>query len=319
MACNHPLKAFLTGSLTDTGKDDYFISRQLGDLVDVKEVERHGHVVTASAHLVDIGGHTFLTDPIPIPCGRCVGCRLDYAKQWSTRCVLEMAEHPYNYFITLTYNEDCCPAWLSKSDLSGFMKRLRKALGYGEKERIRFFACGEYGTENKRPHYHIILFCERPLLLECKGPNVFHSRLIEKAWPFGFHQVSNAEPGACAYVAGYVNKKALVDPDEFKVPPFLLMSRRPGIGSGYLLDNDILTTLKVYGAFGSKTAYRSVPRFFKNKLGDSWKAQRSRTLITAQRQSDLNGAMVGTQDESEKGFRLDEIYKAALARKERKL
>lgn len=315
MPCNHPLKAFFTGSLTENGKDDYFISRQLGDLCPVESAEKKGHFVTASAPLVSIGGHVFLKDPVLIPCGKCVGCRLDFAKQWSTRCVLEMAYHPFNYFVTLTYNDGCCPSWLCKKDLQGFLKRLRNFLGYGEKDRIRFFACGEYGEHTFRPHYHLILFCDKPLALEAKGINEFLSPVVSKAWPFGFHTVSFAEPGCCAYVAGYVVKKASLDLDRFLVKPFLLMSRKPGIGFAYLADHDLVSTLKVYGSFGSKCSFRGVPRYFKNKLGDLWKDQKERLRLNAERTSILQGSMVGTQNENDKGFCLDAIYKEALAAK----
>ena len=44
---------------------------------------------------------------------------------------------------------------LRKRDFQLFMKRLRKK--YSD-DRIRFYACGEYGSETFRPHYHAILF-----------------------------------------------------------------------------------------------------------------------------------------------------------------
>lgn len=320
MACNHPLKAFLTGSKTLNGKDDYFISRQLGDLCPVSSAVKAGHVVTASAHLKDVNGLAFLTDPVEIPCGRCVGCRLDFARQWSTRCVLEMAYHSYNYFVTLTYNESCCPRWLVKRDLQLFIKRLRQELGYQDNERIRYFACGEYGTENKRPHYHLILFCDKPLVLSFRGPNRFLSSTISKCWTFGFHEVSFAEPGTCAYVAGYVNKKALVDPNEFLEPPFLLMSRRPGIAYQYFADHpDMLESLKVYGHFGDKASFNGIPRYFKNKFGEDWKILQPRLAEKAKRQKALNGSAVGSSDEADIGWSLDAIYKSALESKKRRL
>lgn len=84
-----------------------------------------------------------------IPCGKCIGCRLDYSKNWATRCVLEASQWEHNWFITLTYDEDHLPKWengeycdkngltwidetnewqgyLKPEDMTLFLKRLRK-------------------------------------------------------------------------------------------------------------------------------------------------------------------------------------------------
>ena len=64
--------------------------------------------------------------------------------------------HPHNAYITLTYNDDHLPAngSLQPRDLQLFWKRLRKARTPG----IRYYACGEYGDQTARPHYHAIIF-----------------------------------------------------------------------------------------------------------------------------------------------------------------
>ena len=40
-----------------------------------------------------------------LPCGRCIGCRLDRSKQWAIRLMHEAQQHNKNSFITLTLNE----------------------------------------------------------------------------------------------------------------------------------------------------------------------------------------------------------------------
>lgn len=40
-----------------------------------------------------------------VPCGRCVGCRLDYSREWADRCYLESLTKSPNWFITLTYDD----------------------------------------------------------------------------------------------------------------------------------------------------------------------------------------------------------------------
>ncbi|WNK13917.1 MAG: replication initiator protein [Microvirus sp.] len=165
-----------------------------------------------------------------LPCGTCLGCRLSRAREWALRCSLELSLHDHACWTTLTYDDAHLPPTLDKSHLSGFIKRLRARV---EPARIRFFASGEYGERTARPHYHAILY------------GVSDSPHIPAAWPFGFARVDPLTPAAIAYVAGYCAKKVgwklelgeRVDPTTGEVyeyqPPFLLMSRNPGIAGAH--------------------------------------------------------------------------------------
>lgn len=98
---------------------------------------------------------------VEVPCGKCLECRIQYARVWADRCVLEAKKYKYNYFVTLTYDDHFLPDRnsLDPKDLQLFIKRLRKH--YSKKYpgiKIRFLASGEYGDISWRPHYHIILF-----------------------------------------------------------------------------------------------------------------------------------------------------------------
>ena len=42
---------------------------------------------------------------IKVPCGQCIGCRLERSRQWAIRCVHEASLHEANSFITLTYSQ----------------------------------------------------------------------------------------------------------------------------------------------------------------------------------------------------------------------
>lgn len=44
---------------------------------------------------------------IKLPCGRCIGCRIQRAQDWATRCLHESQQHKDNAFITLTI----APLW----------------------------------------------------------------------------------------------------------------------------------------------------------------------------------------------------------------
>lgn len=94
---------------------------------------------------------------IEVPCGTCLECRIQNARQWADRCVLEAQQYKYNYFVTLTYDDYFLPAKnsLEPRDLQLFLKRLRKKF---KGTKIRFLASGEYGDSSFRPHYHLILF-----------------------------------------------------------------------------------------------------------------------------------------------------------------
>lgn len=274
MSCNHPYKAFKTGTKTATGKDDYvLVMSEYDSALNVMYARKKKPINLARApHKVMEDGKVYLTDPIPIPCGVCSGCRMDRAREWKDRCVLESAHHKHNYFITLTYadvylrydeNGQVC---LFKRDLQLFFKRFRKLF-----PRVRFFACGEYGDHTQRPHYHAILFCDAPLPLDLFAANRYHSPLLEKCWTLGLHEVSEATPAAMAYVAGYCNKK-VKDPDwyNYGVKPFIVMSRKPGIGFEYLTRHDLFQdSMKIYGDFnGQGYGSSSCPRYFRDRVKD---------------------------------------------------
>lgn len=187
-------------------------------------------------------------DSVLIPCGHCPECRKRYAKQWSDRCMIELRNHDSSYFVTLTYDDDTLfkvngiPS-LNKKHLSQFMKDLRQRIhldnrkyGYPEYP-IKFYACGEYGSHTKRPHYHLIIFGLKLRDVQpCpESPNISISPWLSNIWKKGFVSVGDVTPASCSYVAGYVNKKAENDErDKYLAlglqPEFTQMSLRPAIG-----------------------------------------------------------------------------------------
>jgi hypothetical protein len=185
-----------------------------------------------------------------LPCGQCIGCRLDYSRQWAIRCVHEAQMHEDNCFITLTFDNEHIakrknPESLDNTEFQRFMKRLRKKYPH----KIRFFHCGEYGDENKRPHYHALLFghdFKDKRLWSNKGDfKLFVSQELAELWPYGFHTIGAVSFDTAAYCARYVMKKVTGDAaashyrevdletgeiiKEIK-PEYCTMSRMPGIG-----------------------------------------------------------------------------------------
>lgn len=184
--------------------------------------------------------------PIKLPCGQCVGCRLERSRQWAIRCTHEAQLHKNNCFITLTYNNQSLPddGSLQIADFQKFMKRLRFKYGDG----IRFYHCGEYGEKLGRPHYHAILFNhdfdDKYFFYKTKqGHPVYRSPSLEELWPFGHSEIGSVTFESTAYVARYIMKKIngpladdhYMDPvtGVFKKPEYTTMSRRPGIGKNW--------------------------------------------------------------------------------------
>lgn len=188
-----------------------------------------------------------------VPCGRCIGCKLDRARAWSVRITHEAQLYDSNWFATLTYRDEDLPESrsLEYRHFQLFMKRLRKKLrgdveGPEGNYPLRFFCAGEYGGRTGRPHFHAILFNLR-LGDEVRYQNgTSRSRVIEDLWSLGDVQLDAVNQRTAAYVAGYSLKKVhgqaarehyedVVDLRTGELtgrrPEFVVMSRRPGIGA----------------------------------------------------------------------------------------
>lgn len=182
-----------------------------------------------------------LVQYIEVPCGRCIGCRLDRSRNWAIRCVHEASLYYDNCFLTLTYDDQHLPAHgsLVKKDLQDFWKRLRFAIA---PLKIRYFACGEYGSKFERPHYHACIFGWSPddkqLYTVRAGSRLYISDLLSRLWPFGFHTVGDVTFDSAAYVARYVLKKVNGDAasDHYgdREPEYVVMSRKPGIAHDWI-------------------------------------------------------------------------------------
>lgn len=184
----------------------------------------------------------YLDLPVTVPCGQCIGCRLERSRQWAIRCLHEAQLHKENCFITLTYDNKNLPAdgSLHLPDFQKFMKRLRKQYDHRS---VRFFHCGEYGDRLGRPHYHAILFgldfADKQLfMVSPSGETLYRSVILERLWPFGYSTIGNVTFESAAYVARYIMKKVTGEKAEEhyqgRTPEYTTMSRRPGIAAGWL-------------------------------------------------------------------------------------
>ena len=161
---------------------------------------------------------------IQVPCGKCLECRIQHARQWADRCVLESKKYKDNYFVTLTYDDEHLPERnsLNPDDVTKFLKRLRKKF---KGVKIRYIYCGEYGDTSFRPHYHFCFFnlplkdlsynfqlLENGRYVNYLRPNnsgdLQYSRLIYDTWQNkGMISVARFNYDTAAYVSQYVTKK----------------------------------------------------------------------------------------------------------------
>lgn len=210
MPCYSPLTGYFSKELTKAGKRGIVFSR----------------------------GASFSGVPMKLPCGQCIGCKLEHSRQWAIRCMHERQLHAFNEFVTLTYDDENLPKGgsLVKRDLQLFFKRLRKKYGKG----VRFYACGEYGESLGRPHYHAIIFnlCLRDKKFFSKnkrGEVLYTSQSLTKVWGLGHVVTGEVTFDSAAYVARYITKKITGDAADAhylgRLPEFTNMSRKPGIGA----------------------------------------------------------------------------------------
>lgn len=180
--------------------------------------------------------------PVAVPCGHCLGCKLDHASEWATRITTEARQWEKCCFITLTYNNGLRKTFdgqtinklslpinqkgqmtLFKKDVQDFLKRLRwheKGIQEwenprnGKKERpIRYLVCGEYGPKGGRPHYHMALFNYEPDDLKPykqnkQGDWLYTSKKLQSIWGNGFVVIGKLSYKSASYIARYTMKKA---------------------------------------------------------------------------------------------------------------
>lgn len=275
MSCYHPLIGIDTGEKTASGKVKYWIRSREQSTDFQFEIDNNKHIL--------------------IPCGRCIGCRLDYSRSWADRMMLELETAGKGIFLTLTYdnehaqwsqfdeNGDPLYASLDKRDCQLFMKKLRGRFDGKDGRpfaKIRFFLAGEYGPSTLRPHYHAIVFglgrsdFHDSVLHGCNelGQRYYVSDYLSSIWSNGFVLLSDVSWKTCAYVARYITKKLygaadLTYSERNVIPEFSLMSRKPGIGREYLdLHPDCLDKEAIYLSTEEDSLKIKIPKYYYKQL-----------------------------------------------------
>lgn len=217
---------------------------------------------------------------LAVPCGKCRMCKIARAREWALRIGHEVAYHDESVFVTLTYRDEFLPPLcsLQKSALRNYVKRLRRSL---EPRKIRYFASGEYGEENGRPHYHLIVFGVSLSEHKLELVNRFNQDLgykclggpLKDAWKdvntgysLGHVVVGTVTYDSARYTADYVqkaydkeyNKKVYGDLE----PPF--SSKSQGLGRDYAIDNKDQLLYNAACTIRGKEV--GVPKYYQNLI-----------------------------------------------------
>lgn len=186
--------------------------------------------------------------PITLPdrivaCGGCIECLLKRSYEWAFRLEQEAKTAQSGVFITLTY-DDANAIWIDtpngetkttliKSDLQKFIRACRQR-HFSKKEnktnrwnhKPRYFSCGEYGTELKRAHYHVMFF----------NLDKDTTQHITHIWKKGYTKQGPITTERIKYITNYMLLKS-VDLQEGQIKPFTLMSKKPILGANYVINN----------------------------------------------------------------------------------
>lgn len=213
----------------------------------------------------------------PVPCGRCQPCRSRITRQWIFRLKQEYRDSMYAHFVTLTYDGEHVPISdkkmmnLNKKDVQDFIKRLRHTCT----NTLKYYAVGEYGSRNNRPHYHMILFNFNP-----EGDE---TDVILKVWKNGSIHVGEVNEKTIAYTCKYLDKKKRIPmfKGDTRQKEFSLSSN--GLGKGYLTEsmkkwhkNDVSRNY----VLDRDTVYKiPLPKYYRDKIYTGKEVLEQRELI----------------------------------------
>lgn len=207
---------------------------------------------------------------IPVPCNKCPQCVKLKINSWIFRINQQSKISKNIVFLTLTYSPEylphteCGKPTLYKKDVQNFMKSLRQENQYYTKDKITFYAVGEYGSKTKRPHYHILLF------------NVSEKIDYNRVWKKGISYPLPAQRGSFKYVLKYMSKQKTIQKNNPIQTEFSLMSK--GIGANYLTENFKKYHSQLENCFlTTENGYKMpIPKYYKEKLYNDYQ----RPLVT---------------------------------------
>ena len=222
-------------------------------------------------HIIKNLNPLFFPEGLNVPCGKCLACKEEIAKEYTLRFQHERNEKGYKQlaFLTLTYNAENLPIknWhmtLRKKDITDYLKRTREKLRRDMKDTNQkllnycYYLSGEYGEEGNRPHYHIVLAYNNKRVL-----NEFVRQWEEKK---GFVKCfERATIQSVFYTIGYVDKKIGLQ-GVGKDREQLFRKFTKGMGKDYLLKNAKSINKQMFCRLSKFKI--GIPRYYKKKLND---------------------------------------------------
>lgn len=213
-------------------------------------------------------------EPIKVPCGRCMACRIANRESWIHRIEDECSYYGTDCsFVTLTYSDDFLRLvvdgdtnllseghirfypTLDKVDVQRFLKRLRYYRNYENpiRAKLSYMCVGEYGGILGRPHYHLII---------CGIDPVLDLHLLNKSWTYGIVDAQVVNHARIRYVLKYMDKQLFTQEDKVRTyeqaqPPFRLMSK--SIGARFLEEHIDELSRGEYYRKGKRVA---IPRYY---------------------------------------------------------
>jgi len=151
--------------------------------------------------------------PIQLPCGTCILCRQEHARQWAVRITHEAQQWEENSFLTLTYADEHLPLHnsLNYEHLQKFWDLLRSRNRRAGKDSPKYYAVGEYGDKSQRPHYHACVFgqafLENRIIIRHTPTLLWTTTALNQAWGLGNVTVGALNFATARYTANYICKK----------------------------------------------------------------------------------------------------------------
>lgn len=166
-------------------------------------------------------------------CGKCEYCLSIKKNQYKKRVQSQLKKSKYSYLITLTLDNDIIPTLitdeqkqlllnknisisplsiLSKNALAVILKNWKNKFNryYDDKVQFHYFACGEYGENTARAHYHILLMLNYPIPHLIKQPvkgNHFKSSFMDSS-QYSMYDIepANMSTNTAGYISKYLSK-----------------------------------------------------------------------------------------------------------------
>jgi hypothetical protein len=237
---------------------------------------------------------------VQVPCGKCPPCLKRKASHWSFRLNQETKVSSSACFITLTYETPPLTITgaqtLKKKDFQDFLKRLRKTT----LNKLKYYACGEYGGSTIRPHYHAIMF-------NLPQSYIDNPEKLEKIWTHGHIHIVPSNQLTIAYVSGYVLKGGYTPTDEInfdtgeitpdsRLKEFSLMSKKMGLNYLTPQMRQYYKSRKIAAIIGDNGNIKSMPRYFKDKIFTKQEKHEINEEWKAIRELDFNGYIDHTDE-----------------------